>query len=74
MRYNNPWMKFMNFQVYFLIYPRKSKKAFDKVCHECLVFKLQQGSIFGNLLNISEDFLRNRKQKIIDKFAIIHRG
>ena len=36
-------------------------KAFEKVWHEDLVFKLKQNGISGNLLNIFEDFLRNRK-------------
>ena len=40
-------------------------KAFDKVWHEGLVFKLKQIGISGNLLNISEDFLRNRKQRVV---------
>ena len=40
-------------------------KAFDKVWHEGLVFKLKQNGISGNLLNIFEDFLRNRKQKVV---------
>ena len=40
-------------------------KAFDKVWHEALIFKLQQNGISGNLLNPLCDFLRNRKQKIL---------
>ena len=36
-------------------------KAFDKVWHEGLVFKLKQNGISSNLLNIFEDFVRNRK-------------
>ena len=36
-------------------------KAFEKVWHEALVFKLTQKAISGKLLNIFEDFLRNRK-------------
>ena len=40
-------------------------KAFDKVWHEGLVFKLEQNGISGNLLNIFKDFLRNRKQRVI---------
>ena len=32
-------------------------KAFDKVCHEGLAFKLKQNGISGNLLNIFEDFV-----------------
>ena len=40
-------------------------KAFDKVWHEGLVFKLKQNGISGNLLNLFEDFLRNRKQRVV---------
>ena len=40
-------------------------KAFDKVWHEGLVFKLQQNDMTCNLLNILEDVLRNRKQRLI---------
>ena len=36
-------------------------KAFDKVWHKDLVFKLKQNGITGNLLNNLEDFQRNRK-------------
>ena len=39
-------------------------KAFDKIWHKGLVFKLKQNGISGNLLNIFEDFLRNRKQRV----------
>ena len=38
-------------------------KAFDKGWHEGLVFKINQNGISGNLLNIFENFLRNREQK-----------
>ena len=36
-------------------------KAFDKVWHEGIIFKLQQNGILDDLLNILSDFLRNRK-------------
>ena len=39
-------------------------KAFDKVLHEGLVFKLKQNGITGNVLNILKDFLRNREQRV----------
>ena len=39
-------------------------KAFE-VWHEGLVFKLKHNDISGNLLNIFEDFLRNRKQRVV---------
>ena len=38
-------------------------KAFDKVWHEAIIFKLQQNGISDDLLNILSDFLRNRKKK-----------
>ena len=40
-------------------------KAFDKVWHKGLVFKLKQNGISGNSLNILEIFLRTRKQWVI---------
>ena len=54
-------------------------KAFDKVWLEGLVFKLKQNGISGNLLNILEDFLRNRKQRVVfngqtSNWADIHAG
>ena len=39
-------------------------KAFDKVWHEGIIFKLQQDGISDDLLNILSDFLRNRKQRV----------
>ena len=35
-------------------------KAFDKVWHEGVIFKLEQNGISGDLLNILRDFLSNR--------------
>ena len=40
-------------------------KAFDKVWHEGLFFKLQQNGISGNLLNVITDFLYQRKQRVV---------
>lgn len=40
-------------------------KAFDKVWHEGLCFKLKQNGIDGNLLNMLKDFLSNRKQRVV---------
>ena len=40
-------------------------KAFDKVWHKGLVFKLKQNGISGDLLNIFEGFLRNWKQRVV---------
>ena len=40
-------------------------KAFHKVCHNGLIFKLRQNSISGNLLNLFSNFLRKRKQRVV---------
>ena len=40
-------------------------KAFDKVWHEGLLFKLKQNIISGNLLNVITDFLYQRKQRVL---------
>ena len=40
-------------------------KAFDKVWHDGLIYKLQQNGISGELLNILVDFLNNRKQRVV---------
>ena len=40
-------------------------KAFDKVWHKGLIFKLSQNGISGNLLDILSDFLSDRKQRVI---------
>ena len=42
-----------------------TSKAFDEVWHEGLIFKLKQNGISSNLLNIFEDFLRTRKQRVV---------
>ena len=40
-------------------------KAFDKVWHKGLIYKLQQIGISGELLNILIDFLNNGKQRVV---------
>ena len=40
-------------------------KAFDKVWHSGLIFKLKQNGICGNLLNMLENYLSDRKQRVI---------
>ena len=42
-------------------------KAFDKVWHDGLIFKLKQNGISSNLLNLLLNFLRNRKQRVVLK-------
>ena len=37
-------------------------KAFDRVWHESLLFKLQQNGISGELITLIKDFLSCRKQ------------
>ena len=39
-------------------------KAFDKVWHAGLIYKLRQNDICGDLINILNDFLTNRKQRV----------
>ena len=36
-------------------------KAFDKVWHKGIIFKLKQNGISGKLLNVLSDFLKDRK-------------
>ena len=39
-------------------------KAFDKVWHERIIFKIKQNGILDDLLNMLSGFLRNRKQRV----------
>ena len=40
-------------------------KAFDKVWHEGLIFKLETIGISGNLLKLLESFLSDRQQRVV---------
>ena len=40
-------------------------KAFDKVWHDGLIFKLKQNGISGSLLNYFESYLHSRKQRVV---------
>ena len=40
-------------------------KAFDKVWHDGITYKLNQKGVSGNLLNLLEDFLKERKQRVV---------
>ena len=41
-----------------------ASKAFDKVWHDGLIFKLSQYTIPGNLLQLVKGFLKNPKQRV----------
>ena len=40
-------------------------KAFDKVWHDGIIYKLTQNGISWNLLNLLQDFLKERKQSVV---------
>ena len=40
-------------------------KAFDKVWHEGLIFKLKQNGVCGPLINLLESYLKDRKQQVV---------
>ena len=40
-------------------------KAFDRVWHEGLIYKLRRCGVSGNLLSLIKDFLANRKQRTV---------
>ena len=40
-------------------------RAFDRVWHEGLIFKLKEIGIEGEYINIVKDFLADRKQRVV---------
>ena len=40
-------------------------KAFGKVWHDGLIFKLRQSSICGEMINILENLVNDRKQNVV---------
>ena len=40
-------------------------KAFDKVWHDGLLYKLEQNGITGHLLHLLKNYLSNRKQRVV---------
>ena len=54
------WQRFLS-KMYFSRYI----KAFDKVWHKGLLFKLKQNGVTGDLLNILTDFQKERKQTVV---------
>ena len=54
-------------------------KAFDKVWHDGLIFKLKQNGICGNLLHLFQSYLYKRKQRVVingsySEFSLIESG
>ena len=54
-------------------------KAFDKVWHEGLLFKLKQNGVSGSLLKFFESYLSNRKQRValngvFSEYSLIESG
>ena len=54
-------------------------KAFDKVWHDGLIFKLKQNGISGRLLKLFENYLLNRKQRVVlngsrSEYSVIESG
>ena len=47
-------------------------KAFDKVWHDGLIFKLRENGISGNLLKVLKHFLMNRKQRVVLMGNLLH--
>ena len=40
-------------------------KAFDKVWHDDLIFKMMQNGVSGRLLKLFQSYLNNRKQRVV---------
>ena len=40
-------------------------KAFDRVWHDGLIFKVQENGISGKLLLLFKDFLKSRKERVV---------
>ena len=54
-------------------------KAFDKVWHDGLIFKSKQNGIAGRLLQLFENYLLNRKQRVVlngsrSEYSVIESG
>ena len=57
--FENP--KFLEVRAVFL----DISKAFDKVWHDGLIYKLEQNGVSGNLLKLTRSYLHNRKQRVV---------
>ena len=40
-------------------------KAFDKVWHDCLIFKLKSYGVEGELLSLLKNCIQNREQRVV---------
>ena len=49
-------------------------KAFDKVWHAGVIFKLKRNGISGKLLILVENYLLNRKQRVLINGSASERG
>ena len=54
-------------------------KAFDKVWHDVLIFKLKQNGFSGSLLQLFENYLLNRNQRVVlngslSNYSVIESG
>ena len=47
-------------------------KAFDKVWHDDIIFKLTRNGSSGNLLNLLRDFSNERKQRVVLNRNFLH--
>ena len=47
-------------------------KAFDKVWHEGLIFKLKTYGVEGNLLKLLENYLTDRQQRVVLNGRMFH--
>ena len=61
MKFNNLLVIILKSELFFL----DISKAFDKVWHKGLIYKLKQNGISGNVLNTIIDFLSFRKQRVV---------
>ena len=47
-------------------------KAFDKVWHEGLIYKLKTYGVEGNLLKVLENYLTDRQQRVVLNGRMFH--
>ena len=57
----------------------RTSKAFDKVWHEGLIYKLKQNGVTGSLLMFFQNYLDNMKQRVVingsySNYSIVESG